>query len=94
MALGEPGQTALERHRNIGSSEIEHDQTEAARAQELLSRDGDACSMKHTNNNQCGKINSAVSRVGRIKKASRRCHPAHRLSLLLRFADKAKGESQ
>jgi hypothetical protein len=68
VALGEPGQTALERHRNIGSSEIEHDQTEAARAQELLSRDRDACSMKHTNNNQCGKINSAVSRVRRIKK--------------------------
>ena len=43
MVLGEPGQTALERHRNVGSSEIEHDQTEAARAQKLLSRARDAC---------------------------------------------------
>jgi len=94
MALDEPGQTALEWHRNIGSSEIEHDQAEAARAQELLSRGRDACSMKHTDNDQCGEINSAVSRVGRIKKASRRCHPAHGLALFLRFPDEAEGESQ
>ena len=50
--------------------------------------------MKHADNDQCGEINSAVSRVGRIKKTFRRCHPAHRLSLFLRFADKAKGKSQ
>ena len=38
MVLGEPGQAALERHRNIGSSEIEHDQAKATRAQKLFSR--------------------------------------------------------
>src|SRR5262249_36640772 len=70
VALGKPGQTALKRQRDIGDSEIEHDQAEAARAQKLLSRDWDACNMKHTDNHQCGEIHSAMSCVGRIKKNS------------------------
>ena len=94
MVLGKPGQTALKRHRDVGTSKIENDQTKATRAQKLLSRGRDDSSMKHADDDQCGKINSAVSRVGRIKKASRRCHPAHGLALFLRFPDKAKGESQ
>jgi hypothetical protein len=94
VALGEPGQTALERHRDVGSSEIEDDQAKATRTQKLLSRGRDGYSVKHADNNQCGKINSAVSRVGRIKKTFHRCHPAHGLSLVLRFPDEAEGESQ
>ena len=94
MVLGKPGQTTLERRRNIGSSKIEHDQTKATRSQELLSRGRDAYSMKHADYGQCSKINSAVSRVGRIKKTFHRCHPAHGLSLVLRFPDEAEGESQ
>ena len=95
MVLGKPGQTALKRHRDVGTSKIENDQTKATRAQKLLSRGRDDSSMKHADDDQCGKINSAVSRVGRIKKASRRLsHPAHGLALFLRFPDKTKSESQ
>ena len=68
VMLGETRQTALERHRNVGNSEIEHNQTEATRAQKLLSRPRDTCSIQHPDNGQRGKIHSTARRVRGIKK--------------------------
>ena len=68
VMLGETRQTALERHRNVGNSEIEHNLAEAARAQESLSRPRNVGSIQHADNGQRGKIHSTVGYVGGIKK--------------------------
>ena len=68
VMLGETRQTALERYSNVGNSKIEHNQTEATRAQKLLSRTRDVGSIEQTDNGQRGKIHSTTRYVRRIKK--------------------------
>src|SRR5262245_11943005 len=68
MMMSDPGQSALERRGNVGETQVQYDQTEPTRSQQLFSRTSNRVGLGHANNRQCRKVDTELSRIRRIER--------------------------
>ena len=92
MLARKAGETRLQRHGNISLTDIEHNQTKSARAQQFLSGPWNRASIGSKDNHQGAEIDPHPSGVGRIEKTFNGCAPTYQLALPLRFERQIKNK--